>query len=159
MTINEKIESELDHDFFSYGDCIICEIKRMPKLLHLCGYIFVPSWHPFYNKGDTELNSLFEIDVHGGITYSYSDDFDEWKIGFDCAHGGDISPGIMGSTSSSGIITISYPFMDSSYKDWEFTKNETIKLAQSAYELISENDRTEYSKTISARLARKVLSL
>ena len=49
--------------------------------------------------------------------------------------------------------------MDSSYKDWEFTKNETIKLAQSAYELISENDRTEYSKTISARLARKVLSL
>lgn len=53
-----------------------------------CGYVIIPTNHPFYGKDYSEIN----IDVHGGLTYS-SDvkDFDTilmdgWVFGFDCNH-------------------------------------------------------------------------
>lgn len=71
-----------------------------------CGYVGVPSSHPFYK---TNYNEIGNVDVHGGLTYSdkcradichepkkgESDDI--WWLGFDCSHCDDISPK-MGAT-------------------------------------------------------------
>lgn len=55
---------------------------------HLCGYIYIPKSHPLYGKNCDDLNCW------GGITFSdcYGD---FWKIGFDCAHAGDIVPSVI----------------------------------------------------------------
>lgn len=55
-----------------------------------CGYIAVPSSHPWFNKTDTEL----EITIHGGVTWAAShlpqyQPNGLWYIGFDTMHGGD----------------------------------------------------------------------
>lgn len=57
------------------------EIKRIPELLHLCGYIHLTE------SINMEQYRFLEKHSHGGITYD-SDNV----IGFDCAHGGDIIP-------------------------------------------------------------------
>lgn len=55
------------------------------------GYVMVPVGHPMHGKGYSEL----EIDAHGGLTYSgdKKGDGGHW-LGFDCAHLGDLSPGL-----------------------------------------------------------------
>lgn len=68
-----------------------CEIKRHDKLLHLCGYINIPRSHPLYDCDEEDGVENF-ISVHGGITYQ--DKTSRFRrIGFDCAHVGDFSPG------------------------------------------------------------------
>jgi hypothetical protein len=56
-----------------------------------CGYVRVPSEHPWYGEGDSLC-----VDVHGGITFSEADipcdapgPDNAWWLGFDCAHAGD----------------------------------------------------------------------
>lgn len=49
-----------------------------------CGYVKLPDTHPDYG---TSYDDLYSISVHGGLTYSEGGEF-----GFDCGHGGDISP-------------------------------------------------------------------
>ena len=68
-----------------------CEIKRHDKLLHLCGYIHIPKGHPLYDCDEEDGVENF-ISVHGGITYN-SKMSKYRRIGFDCAHVGDFSPG------------------------------------------------------------------
>lgn len=76
----------------------------------LCGYVGVPESHPYFGKEYSHM----DFDVHGGLTYS---DFCQerpadcgeegegichvpyagraehvWWLGFDCAHGFDVSP-------------------------------------------------------------------
>lgn len=53
---------------------------------HLCGYVKIPSDHPYYHKHYDDMT----IDCHGGLTYGEFSD-EHW-IGFDCAHLGDITP-------------------------------------------------------------------
>ena len=56
-----------------------------------CGYVEVPSNHPYFCK---EYTHLGHIDVHGGLTYSSSNLgewlTDSWFLGFDCAHMSDL---------------------------------------------------------------------
>lgn len=70
---------------------IKCRIQRNVSG-SLCGYCQLPKDHKFCH-----IESIFEIpcDVHGGITFSgqFVDSEDHW-LGFDCAHGMDISPAI-----------------------------------------------------------------
>lgn len=84
-------------------------VIRVPRLLHLCGYVSVPKSHPAY--GGSAENDL---DVHGGITYS-SDHLPNhppdgsWWYGFDCAHAGDLVPGATFRIGPSGTYrTIGY---------------------------------------------------
>ena len=42
-----------------------CSIYKHDSLGHLCGYIGVPTSHPWYGKDYDEV----EADVHGGLTY------------------------------------------------------------------------------------------
>lgn len=64
---------------------------------HRCGYVAVPEGHPAYGL-DYDAELLREINVHGGLTYSWSGGKDAkypgpgenlWWFGFDCAHLGD----------------------------------------------------------------------
>jgi hypothetical protein len=79
-----------------------CLIVRNIYGGYLCGYVGVPSSHPWYSKDYDECDA----DVHGGLTYAakckghichhspqdaVAND-DVWWLGFDCAHLGDLSP-------------------------------------------------------------------
>lgn len=56
-----------------------------------CGYVKIPRGHPWYGKGDDEIDAA----VHGGITFAEPDvdcgggPDDGWWVGFDCAHAWD----------------------------------------------------------------------
>lgn len=148
----EEIESEPDHGFYAH-DWLVCEIKRMPRLLHLCGYVIIPYGHPYCGK--SEINCLDQIDIHGGITYSDWNDFNEWKVGFDCAHSTDIVPGTMISHN----FMVEYTYGDVSYKNWEYVENEIKKIAKAILINTPGEYQKEFRKTIDVRLAKYLLTL
>jgi hypothetical protein len=102
---------------------------------HWCGYVGVSSEHP---RHGVSYDEMYDLNVHGGPTFSgpcdLSDDEregichvsdegeldDVWWVGFDCAHGGDLSPGMIqyGSMFSSGT-----------YRSLEYVKAECALLA------------------------------
>lgn len=47
-----------------------------------CGYVRVPSGHPWEGKDYNEIDA----NVHGGLTYGDRDKDGSWWIGFDCGH-------------------------------------------------------------------------
>jgi len=116
------IESEIEFGLvgeFPYS------IHKHPRLGHLCGYIAVPPAHPWFGKDYDDL----DVDVHGGLTYAkdgketdypHALGTEAWWHGFDCAHSGDISPGI-------GHI---YP--GDVYRDRDYVFAEIERLAQQA---------------------------
>lgn len=61
------------------------------SLGHLCGYVCIPKEHSKYGKN--AFDEFDEMDIHGGLTYGEFQN-DEYWIGFDCAHAGDIVPSI-----------------------------------------------------------------
>ena len=94
-------EHEPDHVMFMSEAGYVCEIKRHEAHKHLCGYIYIPFGHPDYGKSYNELYGLLwddAPDVHGGWTFSHDGGDDDGgkytKFGFDCAHAGDLSPGL-----------------------------------------------------------------
>lgn len=86
----------------------------------LCGYISVPSTHPWYGRHYDDIDAK----VHGGLTYSNKDRVfeDLWQVGFDCAHAGDLIP------MMAKIIDLP----DDTYRDINFVKNEIRNLAEQA---------------------------
>jgi len=148
-----KTEYESEPDSLVWEACgLHCELSRGP-LGHWCGYVGVEKDHPLYEKGYSEnldvllpslgrrqkkplgespsfavlatvifggelepcMSMVFE--VHGGVTYAgYNDESESlWLIGFDCSHSGDLCP--------------SSPFQEGVYRNMEYAKKETEKLA------------------------------
>lgn len=108
-------ENEPDHIEFCYRGfpCIIHRAHPVnpenPKdvLGHLCGYVGVPPSHPFHGKRYNEV----PVEVHGGLTYAEKsgrsfccEKGDAWWLGFDCAHLGDLVPGIWEMRQPGGIL-------------------------------------------------------
>jgi hypothetical protein len=62
---------------------------------HLCGYVGLPKEHKLYGKDYDDIYA----DVHGGVTFAGErrQQADTWFVGFDCAHYGDLVPGLMKS--------------------------------------------------------------
>jgi hypothetical protein len=56
---------------------------------NVCGYVAVPETHPLYKS---ENYDAFDVDCHGGLTFSRVRDGQHW-VGFDTAHAGD-GPGV-----------------------------------------------------------------
>lgn len=101
---------EPNHMEFHYKG-YFCEIHRH-ELGHLCGYVYIPVFqgpmtqkvmaylidHPLTDGFDyTNFEEYFDLHVHGGVTHG--DIIEEEKgalikIGFDCAHSGDLIPGM-----------------------------------------------------------------
>ena len=102
---------------------------------HWCGYVGLPYGHPRHGHSYDEM---YDLDVHGGLTFSGPCDFSEddskgvchvpdegeyydlWWLGFDCAHFGDLSP---------GMLQYGFPFHDAEYRTLEFVKAECGRLA------------------------------
>jgi hypothetical protein len=92
---------------------------------NLCGYVGVPEGHPWHGKDYDRIGA----DAHGGLTYAAKarwpvtagDDDRRWWVGFDCAHLGDLVPGL-GSTH----------YYDSAYRDLAWVRDETERLAEQA---------------------------
>ena len=56
---------------------------------YLCGYIFIPSNHPFHEKPYEDI----PVECHGGLTFGETLS-GMYCIGFDCAHSFDYVPSI-----------------------------------------------------------------
>lgn len=104
-----------DEDFDAHG--LQCEARVHTRLGHLCGYVRLPKGHPFYGKHYDDL----DLDVHGGLTYSREAEDGTWKIGFDCAHLGDLVPmnPIRGMDSDGDV-----------FRDNDFVRRECTELAR-----------------------------
>jgi hypothetical protein len=76
---------EPDRVEFGYKG-VWCQIGRSQSGA-LCGYIFISQDHPWAIENECEI----PCDVHGGCTYSQTYGA-IWKVGFDCAHSGDLIP-------------------------------------------------------------------
>jgi hypothetical protein len=83
-----KIEKEWKHAGLT------CTVVQARETSHRCGYVRVPSTHPFYGKDYDELGD-FDAEVHGGLTFAElepctdHEDGQGWWFGFDFAHLGD----------------------------------------------------------------------
>lgn len=77
--IERRTKEEGDEKMFVYQG-VTCEIKRIGRMGHLCGYLHLSG---LTEDMKNEINEKF----HHGITYEDSE-----KVGFDCMHVGDIQP-------------------------------------------------------------------
>ena len=90
-----------------------CQIKRHPELKSLCGYVMIGKTHPYW-----KLN--VDLEVHGGVTCD-----DGVRVGFDCAHAGDLIPSRHYLTGAYGAIHKP----PQTYRNWAFVEREVDKLA------------------------------
>lgn len=108
----------------------------------LCGYVGVSANHPTYGKNYGDV----DVDCHGGLTFSDSchhsadpsrgichipgegEPDDIWWLGFDCAHGGDVSPLIVQRLAKAGLPPI--PWIEQEeYRTFAYVESECAKLA------------------------------
>ncbi len=121
-------ETEPDRkEFTAHG--LRCVIKRHPTMKHLCGYVEVPKGHRWETLDALDIPA----DVHGGITYSEKSlpgeesKADNWWIGFDCSHAGDLVPDSV------------LPHMsDEAYRDIKYVERECRELARQVRECADE---------------------
>lgn len=91
MNLQELVKKEGNNKTFNYKG-FDCEILRISQLGHLCGYVDLPKSHPLFAI-DYDQEKIYSLNVHGGITYA-AENGEKWRIGFDCAHAGDLVPGL-----------------------------------------------------------------
>lgn len=103
----------------------------------LCGYVGVPKDHSAYGKDYDDLETEFDISVHGGLTYAASCQendpegichvpepgrpADVWWFGFDCSHFMDLTPGMLRYGPGVGNEGV--------YRDIGYVKAEVTSLA------------------------------
>lgn len=147
-------EGEPDHEEFSVLGFPCC-IMRVPEVGTLCGYLYVPRGHPWFEKG---YNSI-DCEVHGGLTYSEravasetrhdpktAVDNGMWALGFDCAHCFDLMP------------FMTEKFKDGSrgtYKTIKYVRDECTKLAKQVYKIGSPKIKSKPKKRRPARFIVK----
>ena len=130
-----------------------CLIVRSVASGALCGYVGVEKPHPFYGEGDIFADGVSALEVNGGVTFvgpcqtgievdrgichipGEGETEDVWWIGFDCAHGWDISPYINTILARYSIATLSERTLDlpdpwnPTYKTVAFVTQEVERLA------------------------------
>jgi len=76
-------------EFYNYK----CLAVKHSELLHYCGYVQLPENHPISIAKPRMFDDIIvDLNVHGGVTYSEQSAVSfEWVVGFDCAHGGDMT--------------------------------------------------------------------
>jgi hypothetical protein len=116
----EKEGDELQWDYTcSNGVIIHCSIHRNDTKA-LCGYITLTPDNSLYGIGYDEL----DLQAHGGLTYDAKHE-DNWVIGFDCAHYGDLTPYF--------LLNGEYDFAQRGiYRNMEYVKSECENLAEQA---------------------------
>jgi hypothetical protein len=102
-----------------------CRIRRHPDHLHLCGYVGVGKDHILFGSTDEDVGG---IHVHGGLTYAGTEDDGIHWFGFDCAHAGDLSPGLLIHLLETRIAEYEY-LRDEEYRTWDYVKAEVERMA------------------------------
>lgn len=97
---------------------------KHPRMGHWCGYVGVPDTHEYHGKDYDDV----PVEVHGGLTYASDraprkDPDGLWYLGFDCAHCGDLIPGI------ANYVGAPYTDLGDTFKDLDFVKRECMALA------------------------------
>lgn len=120
-------------DFISHG--LSCLLLRGP-VGSWCGYVGVPEEHPAFGKDYEHI----DVNIHGGLTYAAEcrghichkpePGMPEkvWWLGFDTAHCGDLSPGMLRHFNG---------FDSDTYKDVKYVEQETLELAEQLAEMMS----------------------
>lgn len=100
-----------------------CLVLRHDITWNLNGYVRIPEGHPFSKLCYDEIHDKYEIDVHGGLTFSGTLLAEKTKwIGFDTCHSGDYSPKI--SSKRVGMYGL-----ERTYKNIDYVKNQCEELA------------------------------
>ena len=117
----EKEGNELQWDYTCCNGVIIsCSIHRN-DVFALCGYITLTKDNSLYGVEYDDIN----IQAHGGINYCRYDGNENWVIGFDCAHHGDLTPYfLLNEDSIFGLRGI--------YRDMQYVKSECESMAEQA---------------------------
>ena len=114
-----------------------CRIERQKSSGTLCGYVGVFKGHPVWGVNYNDADWENSISVHGGLTFSDTDDNEVHWFGFDTAHFGDFCPGIVESmlkyapdsdTKSRWMRGANGMFAGEDYRTWEYVENEVRKL-------------------------------
>ena len=109
-----------------------CRIQRHGHFGHLCGYVGIPKNHPLYGKHYSD-DEVADIQVHGGLTHSDSANSDGdwggglWWFGFDCSHGGDLSPKMLVHLVDRNILGLD---RNETYRTWDYVENEVRELVR-----------------------------
>lgn len=116
--VKKLIAEEGNYKAFEYKGYKCRIMRRGQELVHLCGYVGLPKGHKYFEKDYDYIG----VDVHGGLTYAGDSlmnqpETDLWWIGFDCAHGGDLS-----------YLESSYQVESDEYRTMEYVENEIKKL-------------------------------
>lgn len=117
----EREGDELQWDYTcSNGVIIHCSIHRN-DVKSLCGYITLTKDNSLYGVDYDNIN----ISAHGGITYQGYNQNENWVIGFDCGHYGDLTPYF--------LLKEDFPFNSfGEYRDMEYVKSECESMAEQA---------------------------
>jgi hypothetical protein len=119
----EKEGDELQWDYTcSNGVIIHCSIHRN-DVKSLCGYITLTKDSSLYGVDYDDIN----IRAHGGITYNAYDKDENWVIGFDCGHYGDLTPYFLLKDDKFARFT-----QDGIYRDMEYVKAQCESMAEQA---------------------------
>lgn len=106
---------------------LFCRIRRHPEHLHLCGYVGVGKDHVFFGLTDEDFDG---VHVHGGLTYAGTEDDGIHWFGFDCAHAGDLSPGILIHLLATRMAEYDYDYLrGEEYRTWDYVKAEVERMA------------------------------
>jgi len=107
-----------------------------------CGYVSLPPGHPWTAPGV----DLFDIDVHGDVTFDDDDPLikNNYLVGFDCGHSGDAPDPELVFTSvnlfAGGII-----------RSQEYVRAECFKLIEQAEAAVTFRDRIKMVLKIDRR--------
>lgn len=122
--LKELIEKEGNSLEWNYtcsnGVIISCSIHRN-DVFALCGYITLTQDNSLYGVDYDDIN----ISAHGGLTYQGYDQNENWIIGFDCGHYGDLTPYF--------LLKEDLPFNSfGEYRDMQYVKSECESMAEQA---------------------------
>ncbi|MGE5634415.1 MAG: hypothetical protein ACM3VV_04235 [Deltaproteobacteria bacterium] len=155
--ILKLMEKEGDRKEFEYNGykCLILR-NSFTSSGHLNGYVLVPRGHILYGKDYNDIEKKYEINIHGGLTYSdfghfigeyfpsfatdinnkEEDKEEYWLIGFDTAHAYDMQP-LQYVRDPELIDRFGMLFESETYKDMEYVTNECKNLVDQIIKISS----------------------
>src|SRR5947209_3531858 len=141
-------DNEPDKAQWQFSPTIACMVHRGGGQAW-CGYVGVTKGHPLFGMNYDEVEEKYDIQVHGGLTFSAMCDGDEengichvatdekgkdiraWWLGFDCAHYRDLRPNFADAYMAKfdEDMADKYPLAQV-YRDYAYVRAETERLAE-----------------------------
>ena len=129
-----------------------------------CGYVAVAPGHAWHGRG-YEWDGGVDADVHGGITYAQKclgpichvakpgEPDDAWWVGFDCNHHLDMDFQSVIEHDGGSYLDSPYHGWIARYRDVEYVRAETMRLAEQARTARVEHIGGDWSPAQTARPA------